>query len=539
MDIKKGISGIIDNIEFYLNSFDSDSISNFSQQYRDFLNIVKNNLDKTEKKLFTFSKILNSEIDERQLFLNYVDSLTFSYQDEEIFLPCFSDSCLIDIVCSYTYLSPFRGLFIGWKLGELLKSTQQNFIWKSKLKRFRSEIYNIYQQQNHLNSEFLEYKRSLLSCKINSSLRNHIVLIKKSLREIIFKIKWDWISLIPYPSITSTHFYLSGIRFYLYPLITNNLSKSDIDVEKEKFYVNSTDSGLFKISEHYGMLSDTVEPDEADELLTNLPPGSLCLDIEISEVTNNELNNIKYFESWSNLITNKAFHIIEETLELISLGYEEKAKLFFINSVSKNPLRKFYFDTGIYKAIKLASRGLYPKVSYLTTYKSKVNSKYFNSSSKLLNEYIKLSGNKGLDYYLLEQGWENEYNPLSKLTLIPSSELSRYTKYLFSVRKDELKKIAHGISYRSYFFIKDLENLILHPNLLERTTYEGLFIKNLGYSEEFIVNLFETSLHLSVPFINSIIGSKNSFIEHYNLIDMARAKAILINHRNIKLLEIT
>jgi len=97
-------------------------LSNFINEYLKILDDVKNKLDEKEE----YIKGLNEkEIEKKnpyEILSNYVEAMTFKINGKDIFLPCFSDECLKELTKSSLWpLSPFRGLYYGWKLGEIYR----------------------------------------------------------------------------------------------------------------------------------------------------------------------------------------------------------------------------------------------------------------------------------------------------------------------------------------------------------------------------------------------------------------------------------
>lgn len=542
MDITNLLDLWIDNVLNYISKYNKYPFEQFVKRYNFILNTAKNNLDNINKKFSKLDTLLDENISQNRIFASYIESLSFDIDEEKLFLPCFSDQCLKEIIqSSLLPISPFRGINIGWMLGEISTLIQQKRDFLPKLLVLQKDLSLQYYLQSNGNTNYYnEYCNVLQNPYENEFLVTHTRHVKSAFRDFAFNIKWNWISLFPYPSLTSTHFYLSGIRFFLDPIINNSLNDYNIDVTNQRYFVNSTDSGLFKLSEHYGLLLDSDDPDESEEILNRLPPGCLLLDLENEDVTKNELKNLKHFEDWSKIITQKAYHLVEDTLDLISSNYDTKAKILFQNAVSKNPLRKFYFDSGIYKTILLASEGKVPKISYLTTPKSKVNEKLFNVSKSLLNSFLNAStnGSSGIEYFILERGWKAEYEPLSTYTLVPSPDISFSTKFLFSIRDNEAKKIAHGISYNGFFLANEIQH--------EMKKYDiGDFIA-MGFSAgTFLVNKSidnHVFFHILLPFVYKILKAikktSKPFCDDVRIIEDARRNSLKITDSNFNALKL-
>jgi hypothetical protein len=492
-------------------------LSNFINEYLKILDDVKKKLHEKEK----YIKELNEkEIEKKnpyEILSNYVEAMTFKINGKDIFLPCFSDECLKELTKSSLWpLSPFRGLYYGWKLGEIYRLFE---IGKDdeaiiELGTLIKEVeLSITLQSPSSNPYYWEYMKAV-ECpnrEVHPSLETQVKLLKKAMREIIFKLKAKWLGYgFLYPTLTSTHFYLSGIRFYLNPLVMQNANRFE---EDERFYVQSTDSGLYKIEEHYGIILTSDDPDEMNELLTYLPPGCLVLDLSTDKMTYTDKKSIKYFERWSHLITIRTYHIISETLNFIDISDEKKsralfnkAKIYYMNQVKKNPLRKFYFDTGIFQALSFAKEERLPKISYLTTNKSKVEQRYEKVSSELLSAFLAA----GIEYYLLpEDGWVGKYKPFENLTLVPyGKEIKRMTNSLISIRGNG-GKIAHGVdSYGLYLFEKNLKSQF---NLKPEDIIPSIFL----LSSQDISSILLNVVPFLIRFIRALIKTTKDINENY------------------------
>jgi len=514
-------------------------LSNFINEYLKILDYVKNKLNEKEK----YIKELNEEEIEKknpyEILSNYVETMTFKINGKDIFLPCFSDECLKELTKSSLWpLSPFRGLYYGWKLGEIYRLFEKGKDDEAiiELGTLIKEVeLSITLQSPSSNPYYWEYMKAV-ECpngEVHPSLKIQVELLKKAMREIIFKLKAKWLGYgFLYPTLTSTHFYLSGIRFYLNPLVMQNANRFEQD---ERFYVQSTDSGLYKIEEHYGIILTSDDPDEMDELLTYLPPGCLVLDLSTNEMTDTDKKSIKYFEKWSHLITIRTYHIISETLDFVDISAEKlralskKAKIYYMNEVKKNPLRKFYFDTGIFQVLSFANEGKLPKISYLTTNKSKVEPKYEKVSSKLLSAFLE----QGIEYYLLPtNGWIGEYNPFENLTLVPYGDrIKRMTNSLISIR-GEGGKIAHGVdSYGLYLFEKNLNSQFNSLKLEDIIPF--IFLARFPNIPSFLSNV----VPILSRFIRALINTTKDINENYrDLKNVRDSKAIKITDNNLGLL---
>jgi hypothetical protein len=499
-------------------------LSNFINEYLKILDDVKNTLHEKEK----YIKELNEEEIEKknpyEILSNYVEAMTFKINGKDIFLPCFSDECLKELTKSSLWpLSPFRGLYYGWKLGEIYRLFEKGKDDEAiiELGTLIKEVeLSITLQSPSGNPYYWEYMKAV-ECpngEVHPSLETQVKLLKKAMREIIFKLKAKWLGYgFLYPTLTSTHFYLSGIRFYLNPLVMQNANGFE---EDERFYVQSTDSGLYKIEEHYGIILTSDDPYEMNELLTCLPPGCLVLDLSTDEMTDTDKESIKYFEKWSHLITIRTYHIISETLNYVDISTNEKsqvlnkkAKSYYMNQVKKNPLRKFYFDTGIFQALLFAKKGKLPKISYLTTNKSKVEQRYEKVSSELLSAFLAA----GIEYYLLpEDGWVGKYKPFENLTLVPyGKEIKRITNSLISIR-GEGGKIAHGVdSYGLYLFEKNLKSQF---NLKPEDIIPFIFLPSSQDISSILLNV----VPFLIRFIRALIKTTKDINENYTYLKSVR-----------------
>ncbi len=456
----------IDYVEELLkNKSKIPELSNFTKEYIKILSKAKNQLDEKSEKIWEFYDSLEkTQLSEEDIFKQYFKLMSFNIEKKKVFLPSFSDEIFKEITkLSFMGLSPYRGVYYAWKLGEIFHSFNEG-----KEDEGITELLNLYknietdyclQKNRYGNFRYNRYLNFIENpSQIPEAFKIQIELVKESLKDVIFPVKKWFLTFLPYPSKTSTHFYLSGLRFYWFPIAGNN--SVNIDLGEERYYVQSTDSGIFKLEEHYGTLIDTQDPDAWKELMEKLPAGSLCLDLSSNKATNIDLESIKYFETWSYLVTVEFYHVISKTLNLVDMGFRKKGIAYFKKEIRKNPMRKFYFDTGIYRIAQMAKEGKAPKVSYLTTEKSKVPDPYFNLSKKLLEQFIDTGG---LDYYLLSnsnEGWIGEYNILSKFTLIPSDNLGNYTNFLISVRDIQARKIVHGIESLPNLFLIEVKEQI-------------------------------------------------------------------------------
>src|SRR5262249_2491248 len=117
-------------------------------------------------------------------------------------------------------------------------------------------------------------------------LDSDIVQIKEMLRDVVTQRKRAWTARFPYPCRTSTHYYLSGIRFYSSPMVEHTgrarLARARAIGDTDRFSVPSMSSGLFPPSERDGCLipghaSTKRRADVAAQLLCQVPIGALAL----------------------------------------------------------------------------------------------------------------------------------------------------------------------------------------------------------------------------------------------------------------------
>lgn len=394
-----------------------------------------------------------------EFLVRYVEAMSVRTQDHKIFLPSFSDECLWEVVKGSSIdLSPFRGLYYAWKLGEIAYLFQQSRKMGSAFKMLDKllvdRLERDYARQSSLSSGYREYEEALRGSPSNPVWIKQIEQAKIAFREVTVPRKWKWIHLLPYPCRTQIHFYLSGIRFY------HNAHLGDpktLDFEvNDRYCVNSADSGLVVPEERYGMLLPAgADKDMANELITEIPPGSLLLDLSNQNATEEDCQALKYFENWSRLITAKAYAIATETLSLHSYArrrgnlhraslYEKLARGTYLDALSKNPMRTFYFDTGIYGAARLAARLGFPKVQYVTTRRTRVGRSKGDPGRHMLDTLFTSFGD-GIEFYLTK-GVEWPERTMATWTLTPSGrQLPHRTSCLWSIRGSQNRKIVRGM----------------------------------------------------------------------------------------------
>jgi len=486
------------------------------------LNEAKKQTSKMVEKLWKFHQnILKGE---RGKFLKiltmYIDALSVEIEEEggkkKIFLLSHPHKALGEYISNFKLeLSPYRGVYYGWKLAEIYHSFGEDKLVlipvqkNQREEKVKKELQLLYEkvksdfcfQKN--SKEYGKYKK-LLECQDKSSslMKEHIKGVKRILKKILI-VENKFIHSLLYPARTSTHFYLSGIGFYWYPVF---LSPPDTPFDSCYYYVHSTDSGIFNLREHFGTLRAINEVDEWEELLEKIPPGSLALDLETDEVSDSDVKNVKYFEEWSRCLTEDTYKILSETLDRIEKDWGE-GQAYFRSKLKKNPLRKFYFDTGIYKIAELAGEKKAPRISYLTTIKSfevpdlekkSERKKYLELSTRLWEKFMDTGG---IDYFLLKgRDWDThkETAELSKLTLIASEALAPVSGMVLSFRDKEAKKISHGMSSWQVLLKVGTEGIkkkgkkiakdIMFANLLEHIPLE-LFSNQIKEFEELLKEL--------------------------------------------------
>lgn len=406
--------------------------------------------------------------------LDYVDAMSVEVDGEAVFLPSFSDTCLQDsLQVLGLYLSPFRGLYYCWQLGELavflgqaLHASSHRFLHlrhpyalaSKRLAKVWGELEEDFRKQR--SSQYSRYYQQIgglhqADPALAGLLSSQIQAVKDAL---VFGIRRKGLfsRFLPYQCQHSTHFYLSGIRFYWSPILQ---SPEGIDAASNRFSVQSTSSGLTLPAERYGMLLPD-EPDQGaeEELLDLLPPGSLRLHLD-DRPASDDLPSLAYFERWSRLVTAKAYSLIADIEEVLSCAHEARhagkrpspewtrlARAVYLSAVSKNPMRTFYFDTGVLAAAEAsqADPGRYPVVQYVTTRHSAPQTE---TGQRLLRDVIDRCG-EGLDLYYRRRG--NLAPILDEFTLVPlGAQLSARGTFLWSIRDEEARKISAGLEGRA------------------------------------------------------------------------------------------
>lgn len=427
----------------------------FSKKYCKLLETTRNQISRIADDLRMIDKALRDKPrDIGRIMPKYIDAISVDIEGRKVFIPSFADECLIELTrLSGLFLSPFRGLLYASRLGTMAYEFERqnddsaviNFL------TILDQLNRDKKRQNFKLAEYNKYLNSLKSKRAITKLKMEIKQFKSVLRTLIIKPKQKWTTFLTYETRTATHFYMSGIRFYLQPLLYD--INETIQIKNERFFVHSTDSGLYQPREHYGMLLESQDPEAIDELMIRLPPGCLSMDIWTEQATKDDLMNLQYWEEWSRLITSQCARIVNSTLDLIDGGYSANARHFFLNSLTKNPMRKFYFDMGIWQAAKLAARGDFPKVSYVTTRSSQMPRVLHKKGKEILLAFLEetsVNGVEGIEYYRLDEiGWPGKYQRWHTLTLVPTKNLSKYTNVLLSNRDIKTRKITQGCSFHA------------------------------------------------------------------------------------------
>lgn len=205
------------------------------------------------------------------------------------------------------------------------------------------------------------------------------------------------------------------------------------------------------------LLPSGADRELALELLREVPIGSLLLDLSTPHATTADRANLRYFENWSRLITSRAYAVATETMSLRSYGrrwrgtschraniYKQLARATFLEALTKNPMRTFYFDTGLLGAARLAATQGLPKIQYVTTRRTRIGKSRSDPGKKMLEAVFESYG-EGVDFYITD-GLEWPEPGMSTWTLTPMGErLPGSTSCLWSIRSPDSRKIAHGL----------------------------------------------------------------------------------------------
>lgn len=392
----------------------------------------------------------------------YVDAMSVSIENDRVFLPSFSDQCLWQVVSGpdpSLGLSPLRGLYYAWRMSEIASTFQSH--QPRSLVRAYNKLENLLNDRlaadfaaQGASADYIRYERTLRNDPPSAQWDAQIENTKRAIRTVAAPLKWRWIHLFPYPCVTSSHFYLSGVRFYHNAHIHHTVDQGPDD----RYCVHSTDSGLAAPSERYGMLMPAgADPEIAMELLEEIPPGSLLLDLSADQATPDDRANLKFFENWSRLITARTHSIVSETLSMRSYGtkrnrahrsslYGRLGRAYYLEALTKNPMRTFYFDTGILGAARLAVRDGLPKVQYATTRRTKIQKKgRQGAAGRAMLEQLFGKYGDGIEFYVSDGAeWPSE--GMAAWTLVPiGPNLTSRTSCLWSIRGADSRKISHGI----------------------------------------------------------------------------------------------
>jgi hypothetical protein len=292
--------------------------------------------------------------------------------------------------------------------------------------------------------------------------------VKAILRDIVLPIKDDWTKVFPYPCRTSSHFYLSGIRFYWNPLLRSYRARRGHPAQRnfgasDRYCVQSTSSGLFSARERYGFLvpfglEQRAQRKAVDDLLEAIPVGSLRLDLSDAEPLEADRHALTYFENWSRLVTDRATPIVARAKEELAVAKQRRdserdQELSQVSArldqrAGKNPMRTFYFDCGL---LAIAQRHRddpsgTPYVQYLTTQASNPRSDPSGRGQRMFNQIIGAYG-PGLRIYA-EPSSSFGHPQLATWTLVPYGRELRSARALCSFRQQSATPIMHGFEAR-------------------------------------------------------------------------------------------
>lgn len=352
--------------------------------------------------------------------------------------------------------SPFRAIAYSWFLGEAAHAFEQarasRLARKSALhhERGRSLVQQLdaFLAEDDPVSKREAYAGHLATLRAAarrpaeapSELKRSVELLKAALQPA----GPTWADRLPHISPTSTHFYLAGIRFY-WRLANPALER---DWENYWYCVHSTDSGLVVPAERYGMLLGTPDGslDSAEEetlvrrLVQELPPGSLALDLGNPNATDDDLKSLIRFETWSRLLGDRAREI---TRSMLTRDENPNSAIdTFLAAVSKNPIRTFYFDCGLWGAARRASAGHLPRIQYMTTRQTRAGGGQDDPGRELFDAFLASCGD-GIEFYLGKQPrWPVQ--GLGAWTLAVRGPDIDVLRCVCSTRNDVTGKIAHG-----------------------------------------------------------------------------------------------
>lgn len=303
---------IVDTRDSFKTLPDSPWSATFANKYGQVLTSASDQLERVLSEFNAFIRDLESGqiTDQADALFRYIVAMSVAVEEEPVFLPSFSDKCLEILVQDRPFggLSPFRGIYYAWQLGNIAKGLQSNKRnryqrvvpghdeWRSafdRLETLRKELENDVQLQR--DPSYPAYYDSLTATDkgvpiIEASLVRQIEHVKSAIKFGVQR-KRRWLGLLPYQCQHSTHFYLSGIRFYWSPVLEerNEPMWTGREHPMDRFCVNSTDSGLVLPSERYGMILPDGGSDVCIEELAELVPvGSLFLDLSDMSATSED-----------------------------------------------------------------------------------------------------------------------------------------------------------------------------------------------------------------------------------------------------------
>ncbi len=420
----------------------------FSSEYLKVLQAGHEQVDQLAARLVAIVEgVLSGERVESASLDEYVEAMSIQYKGDATFLPSFSDSCLKDLSVN----SPFRGLLVCWALGQ------------ATLALNRGDLNTAHAELTGLASRLDDSASPTLKEVTVEELDRDIVQIKGMVRDVVMKRKNEWTHPFPYPSRTSTHFYLSGIRFYWCPLIEGHWQSSKEVRQKraiaDRYCVQSSSSGLVSISERYGYLLETDSSlndrrARAQNLLNQLPVGCLALDLDCNVPTEADRTAARYFSVWSNLVEQCTRPIVGETIgnceralsapKESRLEEERKTLATFSRHAAKNPMRTFYFDCGLLAMARRHNRDVTanPPIQYVTTKTSDPRDDPLGLGMDLYESVREFCGS-GLQLYV-EPEVQFTHAEFPSWTLVPIGSGFDGARTVWSNRSPVSSSIVHG-----------------------------------------------------------------------------------------------
>lgn len=440
----------------------------FVSGYISLLETAEGQLGDIESRLLELAgRTAEGKVAPQLLFPEYMKAMSVRLDDgSSQFLPSFSDTCLIDLAArapSNIGLTPFRGLYACWSLGEIGRHFNRGEV-KTGIEKLSALSQWLCSEHDKTRSSSTDRTPPMSYVDYWSQLRTRQVLaydqqityIKEAIWDVSIPRKKAWTDRgLAYACQTSLHFYLSGIRFYWNPI----RSHPGRTYANDRYCVQSATSGLTIPTERYGfILPEGSSDDAAVALLKEIPPGSLTLDLHVDHPTEGDRTALPFFERWSYMVIDRARYFTEEILDLYYFArlhrskrdrerYEKLAVLRFHALASKNPMRTVYFDSGIYRIAALAAdpqtRAQFPKIQYCTTQRSRPSTKAPSTVAMLkdlLDRY-----HDGLELFR-SSGNTFRVQELNTWTLVPvGDQLRPGCTYLWSNRDDASKPIAYGV----------------------------------------------------------------------------------------------